>query len=128
MNSFRVITHIACSCSPNASFEFSLSSFSMQFHAMRDIKAGEEIFYSYTNIYLPAAQRRKQLEPYGFTCACTACSHATPESDKFRGSADDKIKIFERLYQLAVESGSARETILPNLLEFRKKLREEGWV
>lgn len=31
------------SCSPNVNLEFSLASFSLQFHAVRDIKAGEEV-------------------------------------------------------------------------------------
>ena len=52
-------------------------------------------------------------------------SHTTPESDQFRGSAGDNTKILERFYHLAVETGSTREGILPNLLGF-KKLREEG--
>lgn len=98
------ITHVTFSCSLNAMFNFSLSSFSMQFHAMCDIKAGEEIFYAYTNIYLPAAHHCKKLESYGFTCACTACSHATLESDKFHGSTAKKIKIIESLYHLAMEN------------------------
>lgn len=120
------------SCSPNVSYEFSLASFSIQFHAMRDLKAGEEIFYSYTDRYLPTAQRRKQLEPYGFTCACTACSRATPESDKVRASSSDKLKVLEKLYHMASKkdlhegSQSVRESLLPNLLEFRRKLHEEG--
>ncbi|KIM41185.1 hypothetical protein M413DRAFT_11349 [Hebeloma cylindrosporum] len=122
------------SCSPNAVLEFSLASFSLQFHANRDIKAGEEIFYSYTDIYVPAAERPKELEPYDFTCACTACSLATPESDKFRQTSARHMKILETLYQalkardIEADNGMqmVRNNILPNLLEFRRKLREEG--
>ena len=74
-------TYLTYSCSPNAEFEFSLGSFSLQFYALRDIKAGEEIFV--TDVYVPA-ERREQLARYCFTCVCTACSRATPDSDKPR--------------------------------------------
>jgi hypothetical protein len=111
-----------------------LASFSLQFYAVRDIKSGEEIFYSYTNEYAPAAERRKELEPYGFTCACKACSLATPESDKFRQNSAKQMKILESLYNTVREYDkqhdngmqSVRGTILPNLLGFRRKLEEEG--
>lgn len=128
-------THLTCSCSPNTDFEFSLGSFSLQFHALRDIKVGEEIFVSYIDVEVPAAERRERLAPYGFTCVCTACSHATPESDKFRQAAASEMKTLDARYRTAKEYDQkrnngmrsvVREIILPKVLEFRKKLREEG--
>jgi hypothetical protein len=85
-------------------------------------------------VYAPAAERRKELEPYGFTCACKACALATPESDNFRQSSAKYIKILETLYHSVKEHDvmhdngmkSVRETILPHILEFRRKLKEEG--
>ena len=127
-------THLTCSCSPNTNFEFSLGSFSLQFHALRDIKAGEEIFVSYTDVDAPVAERRERLAPYGFTCVCTACSCATPESDKFRQAAASEMKVLNSRYCTAKEYDQkrnngmrlVREIILPKVLEFRRKLREEG--
>lgn len=99
---------------------------------MCDIKAGEEIFYSYTDVHAPAAKRRKELEPYGSICTCKACPLATPQSDKFRQNSSKYIKILENLYHtvkkydIQHDNGmqSVRETILPNILEFRRK----GWM
>ena len=127
-------THLTYSCFPNAEFEFSLGSFSLQFHALRDIKAGEEIFVSYTDVYVPAAERREQLARYCFTCVCTACSRATPESDKFRQAAASEMKLLDARYRTAKEYDQkrnngmrmVREIIFPKVLEFRRKLREEG--
>jgi len=127
-------THLTYSCSPNAEFEFSLGSFSLQFHTLRDIKAGEEIFVSYTDVDVPAAERRERLAPYGFTCACNSCSRATPESDKFRQAAASEMKTLDARYRIAKEYDQkrnngmrlVREIILPMVLEFRRKLTEEG--
>ena len=57
----------------------------MKYIAVRDINAGDQIFLSYCNSGLPAEERRKLLETYGFLCQCAACVNATPESDKLRG-------------------------------------------
>jgi len=122
------------SCSPNAEFDFSLGSFSLQFHALREIKAGEEIFFSYTDEYVPAADRRKQLEPYGFICICTACSRATPASDKLRQTSASEMRILDARYCTAKEYDQRknngmrmiREIILPKVLDFRRRLKEEG--
>jgi len=127
-------THLTYSCSPNAEFEFSLGSFSLQFHTSRDIKAGEEIFVAYTDVDVPVVERRERLAPYGFTCACTACSRATPDSDKFRQAAASEMKTLDARYRTAKEYDQkrnngmrlVREIILPMVLEFRRKLTEEG--
>ena len=65
---------------------------------MRDIKAGEEIFVSYINEYASVSERREQLESRGFTCACTACSRATPDSDKFRQTSVSEMKKLDAHY------------------------------
>lgn len=53
----------------------------MIFFATQDIKAREQLFYSYYGINLSASERKMELAPYGITCACTSCVHATPEND-----------------------------------------------
>ena len=131
---FKHLLTYLYSCCPNTDLEFSLASFSLQFRAIRDIKRGEEIFYAYTDVYVSAAERQKDLEPYGFTCACTACLLATPESDKFRQNSTKHMKVLETLYHALkvrdIKSDNrmqtVRERILPNLLKFRRKLRGEG--
>ncbi|KAG6834201.1 hypothetical protein H0H93_011216 [Arthromyces matolae] len=52
-------------------------SFSLRVHAVRPIKAGEEICVSYMDTTVPKAERQRLLRPYGFECSCTACCDPT---------------------------------------------------
>jgi hypothetical protein len=72
-----------CSCSPSADRLFDIPSFSFQLRAARDIKNGEEIFVSYSELLQPTSHRQKHLAPYGIKCVCTSCS-LNAESDKRR--------------------------------------------
>ena len=69
---------------PNVGTEFSTPSFSFQCSATIDIKAGEQLFYAYCDIYQSVAERQLDLASYGIVCTCPACTHATPETDKLR--------------------------------------------
>ncbi len=66
-----------------------MSSFSMQLRAARDIKEGEEILTAYTDILLPAADRAKDLAPYGIQCTCRACLDCT-KSDPIRVAVSNR--------------------------------------
>ncbi|KAJ3515326.1 hypothetical protein NLJ89_g1837 [Agrocybe chaxingu] len=79
------------SCMPNVTTSFALASFSMQFVATREIKAGEQLFYSYCMVFQSAADRQEELAPYGFECRCPACVNATPERDRLRIEFQDKV-------------------------------------
>ena len=69
---------------PNVGIEFATPSFSFQCSAVVNIKAGEQLFYSYCAADRPVAERQAWLAPYGVVCSCSACMHATPETDKLR--------------------------------------------
>ena len=71
---------------PNVEIEYSTPSFSFQCSALVDIKAGEQLFYSYCGVDQPVADRQVELAPYDIVCSCPACTHwhATPETDKLR--------------------------------------------
>ncbi|KAJ7653818.1 hypothetical protein B0H17DRAFT_957150 [Mycena rosella] len=71
------ISRLNHSCSPNTSARFDMLSFSYQLFAVRDIAKSEELTYQYTPINCSAAERNKALVPYGFVCACTACTNAS---------------------------------------------------
>ena len=72
-------SHRSLSCVPNVQSYFKLNSFSMQFYARRDIKAGDQLFYSYCLAHGNLAERQAELAPYGFVCKCAAaCVNATP--------------------------------------------------
>ena len=49
-------------------------------------RKGEQIFYSYTDIYQPAVVRQQNVSKYGFRCTCKACTGDTSEIDKFRAT------------------------------------------
>jgi SET domain-containing protein len=56
----------------------------MQYYAIRDIKAGDQLFYSYCLAGGSQAERQAELLSYGFVCKCAACVDATPETDELR--------------------------------------------
>ncbi|KZV74907.1 SET domain-containing protein [Peniophora sp. CONT] len=72
-------------CSPSASYNFNVPSFSMEIHAVRPIAKGEEITVAYTTLAVPAATRQVDLKPYGFACSCPACKDpATSDKERAR--------------------------------------------
>ncbi|PBK71582.1 hypothetical protein ARMSODRAFT_954372 [Armillaria solidipes] len=86
---YNILSRVNHSCSPNALRKFYMSSFSMQLRAARDIEEGEEIFTAYTDILLPAAERAKDLAPYGIQCTCRACLNCT-KSDPIRVAVSNR--------------------------------------
>ena len=118
------------SCVPNVCQKFSITSFSNQIIAIRDIKAGEEILYPYCDLLLPVAGLREALAPYGFTCSCRTCSTASPESDGFRQTCHENVARYQRIYDLALELGEGTDDIKKMVLrpaaELRGRMQEEG--
>lgn len=82
---------LSFSCAPNVFQNFNLPSLSLIFIAVRDIKKGEQIFYSYTDIYQPAVARQQDVSKYGFRCTCKACTGDTSEIDKFRTTLSETL-------------------------------------
>jgi hypothetical protein len=77
-------------------YHFKLNSFSVQFYALRDIKAGEQFFYAYCSTDSTLAQRQAELAPYGLVCKCPACANATPETDKLRTTFKSQITLLSK--------------------------------
>lgn len=69
-----------------------ISSFSVQFTALRDIKASEQLYHSYCSEARTKAERQTDLEPYGFSCNCLACVTATSATDNVRKTFRDRVK------------------------------------
>jgi hypothetical protein len=80
---------------PNVIPSFKISSFSFQFVAARDIKAGEELYCAYIDLARTKAERQTDLAPYGFSCNCSACVNATPATDKLRKTFKDQVSRLE---------------------------------
>jgi len=112
------------SCIPNVKYRFRLDSFSMQFYAIRDIKAGEQLFYTYCSARSSVADRQTELAPYGFVCKCPACVNATPETDKLRDSFASRIVLFKVL----VESPTANLNLsaVEEAVKLEKNMTKEG--
>ncbi|KAF8178680.1 hypothetical protein K438DRAFT_1604790 [Mycena galopus ATCC 62051] len=79
------ISRLNHSCSPNTAPRFHMPSFSYRLYAVRDIAAGEELTYQYTDAGRPAAVRQAALKSYAFVCKCPACTDA-PASDPRRAA------------------------------------------
>jgi hypothetical protein len=111
---------------PNINMEFSIPSFSFQCSATVDIKAGEELFYSYCGVDQPVANRQAELAPYGFVCSCPACTHATPETDKLRTNYK---KMAMDLILKGISSGRRRapESAIEPVMKFKDALIREGF-
>jgi hypothetical protein len=64
--------------------EWDIDSFTYQIHAMRSIRAGEEMFISYIEPLLaPRAARREILfSRYAFVCKCSSCGLPPNESKR----------------------------------------------
>ena len=118
------------SCLPNVCHAFKLSAFAMVFMASRDIKAGEQIFYSYCGMQQSASDRKVELAPYDIAqCICTSCINATPETDALRKTFSARVKEYksqsvtwERLpkgRKLPVET-------LDEMLRYQKAVVKEG--
>ncbi|KAF8627517.1 hypothetical protein AX15_004393 [Amanita polypyramis BW_CC] len=62
------------SCSPNAAYKWDVTRFASYLYALRNIKAGEEICITYTDVTAPRQTRRTKLQKsYGFLCSCRGC-------------------------------------------------------
>jgi hypothetical protein len=70
---------------------FDVKSFATQLRAIVDIKAGDEIFWSYcSEIPDTAADRQTFLAHYGFQCTCTLCTTSIYEHLKRKLLASDQ--------------------------------------
>jgi hypothetical protein len=107
---------------PNIKSYFKLSSFSMQFHAICDIKAGDQLFSCYCPTAANLAERRAELAPYGFVCKCTACVNATAETDKLRNTFEDQVTDLRFMFL----SSQVNETMLEDALMLEKAAIKEG--
>jgi hypothetical protein len=79
---FLNVARINHSCAPNAHVCFyppspSRPSGQMVIHALRDLRAGEEVLIAYFSILLPRAERQVKAQKWGFTCMCPACDIAS---------------------------------------------------
>ncbi|KAF8963505.1 hypothetical protein BDZ97DRAFT_1820238, partial [Flammula alnicola] len=122
----KTASRINHSCMPNILQTFNLASFSLQFKASKDIKYGEQLFYSYCEVHQGVAARRLKLAPYGIICECSACVNATPETDKFR---EDMLKRIEKLTSECrawIRGAAPARKDLDEIIHFQEAVVKEG--
>jgi len=95
----------------------------MQFFALRDIKAGDQLFYPYCLTDRSRAQRQAHLVFYGFTCKCPGCLNATPETDELRTTFKTKIAFFK---ETILDRPKIDKSALEAALKFEKQVLKEG--
>ena len=95
---------------------------------MRNIRKGEQLFYSYTSQTASAQDRQKGLAPYGIVCECSVCVNATPESDLLRQEVAQRIKHFYQLCEewIEVPGSLLSEKVLDPVFELKKAIQREG--
>ncbi|KAK7032043.1 hypothetical protein VNI00_013411 [Paramarasmius palmivorus] len=111
---FNDVSKINHSCRPNVEPHWDSPTFSMHLRAVRDIKKGEELCFSYiSDLLVPASSRQRDLRSYGFECTCEACSDAAasdarrkeirkisaPQFHFFNDSDELGKKVFEPLFR-----------------------------
>ncbi|KAF1350685.1 hypothetical protein BDV97DRAFT_389105 [Delphinella strobiligena] len=73
------------SCTPNVFCAFTETTENHTVHAIRAIRAGEELCNSYINgSYLTTSKRQSELAKWAFRCACPACDGDVRMSDERR--------------------------------------------
>ncbi|KAJ2918000.1 hypothetical protein MD484_g2459, partial [Candolleomyces efflorescens] len=101
-------------------------TFSLRFAAARDIKAGSQICISYTDMFLPKAERQEKLLRYDFQCACHGCANATPESERLRATCRKMIEDWKKqAVSDWLKRPNLREGVLKPLLETKKQMEKD---
>jgi hypothetical protein len=82
------------SCVPNVEFAWNPDSGHGTFHAIKEIKQGEELTLSYIRgANWTKVKRGRALQPWGFTCSCYSCQDTVDAKvdDEFRAKRCMKI-------------------------------------
>jgi len=94
------------SCSPNCSHHFEITSNGIPkliMRSIKDINPGEEICYSYVNLYQSTSNRKLQLQKaYSFTCNCLRCSNIDINDnciDELNINSDEEVAILGKKIQ-----------------------------
>ncbi|KAF8800127.1 SET domain-containing protein [Phlegmacium glaucopus] len=114
------------SCMENITTNFRIPSFSVQFIATKEIKAGEQIFFCYCHKSSSAAERKEELARYGVVCQCSACLNATPERDRLRKEYTRRVNEYARLSKIWIQDSSLDEDVLRPVVKLYNEMKAEG--
>jgi hypothetical protein len=102
-----------------------MASLSFELRAIRDIKKGEELFYSYCDIFRTKSERAEELAPYGIVCACPGCVGATKETDLLRSELEKRIEKIQADHHVWMKDRS-RPNVLASSLKLIAEIEKEG--
>lgn len=109
-------------CSPNAVCKWNELLGSLTIHVIKDIRSGDEITISYTDLFDCRENRRKSLKRrYGFDCFCNTCLTTNTRSDDRRIALRMRREEFRLLFYS--RSFSCANKIIRESIELA---REEG--
>ncbi|KAJ6497624.1 hypothetical protein C8R45DRAFT_134010 [Mycena sanguinolenta] len=124
------ISRLNHSCSPNTASLFHLPSFSYRLYAVRDIAAGEELTFHYTDVKCSTEKRQAVLKPYDFACACPACRDTTAvSSEDARTTSDWRRSVLTGFYAVRKEqlkSSSVDDKLLDECCRMIELIVREG--
>ena len=100
---------------------FDIPTFPIKITALRDIEAGQQLFYCYCDFFQSTKERQKQLAAFNFVCQCRACVNTTPESDKLRTTGLKSFRKKQTRY-LQIRSSTFVHSI------WRRRLSKKGWT
>lgn len=120
------------SCSSNAYFSWNVRIGKETIHAIKDIKAGEEITLCYCDPHHDVRLRQWELKHYGFVCDCPACGDASDSGSFAALSAQRRYRLLELNDKSSpfryrnLESAVGNPQAVKNLLEMAALQRAEG--
>ncbi|KAJ6590045.1 hypothetical protein DFH09DRAFT_1245247 [Mycena vulgaris] len=117
------------SCGLNIAVKWDRPSFSVCMYALRAFRAGEEITNQYIDVLAPRAERRAQLERYGFLCACPHCSlpdDAVAASDAARAELRAWRELHPRFAPWSTDMCRADDAIIASHARALALIEQEG--
>ena len=103
-----------------------MASLSFELRAIRDIKKGEELFYSYCDNFRTKSERAEELAPYGIVCACPGCVGATKETDLLRSELARRVEKIRADHDLWMKDQSRPGNVLAASLKLIAEIEKEG--
>ncbi|CAK5266075.1 unnamed protein product [Mycena citricolor] len=127
---FPNISRANHACGLNTAVKWDLQSFSVSMYALRDVRAGEEIFNQYIDVLAPREVRRAQLARYGFECTCRHCNlpdeAAVSRSDAARAELRDWRSLHPRYLPWSTDMCREDDVVIVSNLRALELIEQEG--
>lgn len=92
-------------------------------HASRDVKAGEELTFSYFDVLNPLEKRSEMSQTWGFRCSCRRCKFEVELCSRQEG-----IREIEMGVERGMDSGAAVYRLEEGMRRWKVKEKEKGYL